>query len=398
MHLRSWGPFLLLVFVVGAIANSAVLVTLSVSLGIILGVTGWWQRHSLDGVTYQRKLRYRRGFPGEQVALRITVENHKLLPLSWLKVEDAWPRAVGPLDLTILAPSHILDQGFLTHAFSLRWFERTHRDYTLLFRERGYYALGPASLSSGDLFGMYEREGVSGSVERVTVFPRLLTRQELRLPTENPFGNKPTRRRVFEDPNRPRGARAYTPEDEFKRIHWPATARSGTLQVKEYEPVSGAVLMVCLNVVTFPHYWEGVYPALLEQLISLTATLIYYGMEDGYSVGLATNGALARSDRPFRAPPGRSARQLGHLLQALAEVTPFTTAPFERFLVKMSPEIPYGATLVLVTAWVTPELRETLMRLKRYRPHITLISLEQKAPLAIPGVRILHRPFEDSSG
>jgi uncharacterized protein (DUF58 family) len=395
MRLRVWGPILGLAFALGAIANSALLVTLSVTVAIILGVTVAWRNHALDGVAYRRRIRYHRGFPGEKTPLTIEVQNNKLLPITWLKTQDPWPRAAGPEDLQILAPSHILEEGYLTHAFSLRWFERAERRYTLLLRERGYYRVGPARLTSGDLFGMYEREVTSGQTEMLTVFPALLPRASLGLPTEDPFGDRATRRRIYEDPNRPRGVRPYQPQDEFRRIHWPATARTGALQVKEYQPVSAQALMACLNIATFPHYWEGVYPALLERLVSLTATLLYYAYDDGYAIGLASNGALARSDRPFKLKPGRSARQLSQVLQALAEITPFSTAPFERYLLKVTPEIPYGVTLVLLTALVTDELAETLLYIRRYRPHLTLISLAQDAPPDLPGIRCVHLPFRE---
>jgi uncharacterized protein (DUF58 family) len=189
------------------------------------------------------------------------------------------------------------------------------------------------------------------------------------------------------------GVREYRPEDGFRRIHWPATARTGELQVKIYQAVSTQVLVVCLNVATFPHFWEGVYPALLEQLIKVTATLVYQSIQDGYSVGLISNGCLAHADQPFHIAPGRSPRQLAKLLQALAEVTPFTTAPFEKYLLKSAPVIPYGATLILVTGLVTPDLVDTLVRLKKYRRNMTLISLEDKTPPAIPGIRTVHLPF-----
>ncbi len=395
MQLRSWAPFLLVCFFFGAILHSPILVTLAISLGVILAVAGWWRQHALDGIVYRRRWHYHRGFPGEQTSLQITVENRKLLPISWLRVSDPWPKAVGPADLAVLAPSHVTDEGYLTHLFSLRWFERVHRDYTLTFRQRGYYRVGPAQLTSGDLFGMYEvrQDGARG--DALTVFPELLPPSTLNLQTEDPYGDRHTRRRLFEDPNRPMGVRDYHPEDEFRRIHWPATARTGQLQVKVYQPVSTQVMVVCLNVATFPHYWEGVYPALLEQLIKVTATLVYQNIQDGYSVGLISNGCLARADQPFHIPPGRSPRQLATLLQALAEVTPFMTAPFEKYLLKSAPSIPYGATLILVTGLVTPELVDTLVRLKKYRRHMTLISLEEKAPAPVAGVRMIHLPFTE---
>ncbi len=57
------------------------------------------------------------------------------------------------------------------------------------------------------------------------------------------------------------------------------------------------------------------------------------------------------------------------------------------------PQLPYGATLVIVTAFVNQELAETLLRLKRYRAHTTLISLDNNPPPELPDVRIIHLPF-----
>ncbi len=393
MRPGSWVPFLLLCFILGAVLHSPILLSLGFTLAMILAVAGWWRKHSLDEVSYRRGWHYHRGFPGEQVPLRIEVENRKILPLTWLSTTDAWPKAVGPDDLSILAPSHITDEGILTHRFSMRWYERACREYTLTLRQRGYYRIGPVTLSSGDLFGIYEEKRTVSNADALTVFPEVLPFTELKLQTDDPFGDRRSRRRLFEDPNRPMGVRDYHPEDGFRRVHWPATARTGQIMVKVFQPVSTQELVVCLNVATFPHYWEGVYPALLEQLIKVAATLIYYSVQDGYSVGLISNGCLAHADQPFHIPPGRSPKQLARLLQALAEVTPFITAPFEKYLLKSAPSIPYGATLILVTGIVTADLADTLVRLKKYRRNMTLISLAEPAPPAIAGIRAVHLPF-----
>ncbi len=395
MPVRSWAPFLIVTFAAGLIFHSAVLISLPVVLGTILGVAIFWQSHALDKIHYRRRFHYRRGFPGEQTTVTIEVENQKILPIAWLRTADPWPRAVSPDDPTIIAPSHIPDQSLLTHAFSLRWFERTTRKYTLTFHKRGYYALGPVSLASGDLFGMYEERKDLETKDHLTVFPELLPFNMLNLPTEDPFGDRRSRRRLFEDPNRPMGVREYQPDDDFRRVHWAATVHTGELQVKVYQPVSAQVLMICLNVATFPHYWEGIYPDLLEHLIKITATLASRGIQDGYSVGLISNGCLATADQPFHLLPGRSPQQLARILQALAEVTPFMTAPFEKFLLKSMPEIPYGATLVVVTALVSEELAEMLLRLRKYRRHLTLLSLEEREPPLMPGIRVIHLPFRE---
>jgi uncharacterized protein (DUF58 family) len=395
MEPKRWIPLMVALWVLGALMGISVLVAFTSMLVVVIGLASWWQRHSLDGVTYLRRPYFRRSFPGERVSIRIEVENRKILPLSWLRVQDPWPKAVAPEDEDLLAPTHLPDQGLLTNVFSLRWYERTRRAYSLLFRKRGVYTLGPARLEAGDLFGLYSRSEERGPVERLTVFPGLLSFRDLQLPADDPFGDRRSRRRLYEDPNQPIGVRDYLPEDSFRRVHWPATAHTGQIQAKVYQPVSANVMVVCLNTATYSRHWEGTYPALFEHLVQVAATLVNQGIEDGYRVGLISNGCLAHADQPFRIPPGRSPGQLSRLLEALAGVTPLATSPFERFLIKEIPRVPYGATLLIVTGVTPPELGEALIQLKHRGRHITLLSFAELAPPEIPGIRTFHIPFKE---
>ena len=396
MLARSWGPVLVLVFLVGIFANQPWAVAFSVSVTLVVAAADYWKKHALREVVYRRKWRYRRGFPGERLDVQIEIHNRKLLPISWLRVIDPGPYAVGTEDESILAPSHIELLGELVTLTSLRWFERVVRSYVLLLRKRGVYPVGPALLESGDFFGLFDSFHEQTTSDLLTVFPELLPLSFLQLRAEDPFGDLHSPRRLFEDPNRPMGVRDYHPDDGIRHIHWPATARTGTLQVKVYQPVSSRVMMVCLNVSTARQYWLGVDVDLLEHLVKVAATLAYNGVQDGYAVGLVSNGCLAHSDRPFNIPPGRSPSQLAMVLAALAGVTPFTTSPFERYLLHSMPKVPYGATLVVITSVVTQELCEILLLLRRYRTHTTLLSLEATPPPDLPDIRTIHLPFQGS--
>jgi uncharacterized protein (DUF58 family) len=395
MSRERWLPILGIVFLFGTIANIPYLTTFSAALAVLLVITSWWRRHALDGVNYRRRPYYRRAFPGEHVPLQVEVENNKPLPLSWLRIEDPWPLAVGPEDDAILAPSYLPEQGLLTNLFSLRWFEKSKRTYTLLFRKRGLYKVGPATLQSGDVFGMYELSRKEEQSEYLTVFPEIIPLEHMDLPAEDPFGDRRSRRRIFEDPNQPMGVREYRSEDGFRRIHWPATARTGHLQVKVFEPTSAQVAMICLNVSTSDHHWEGVYYELLEHLVSVSATIATRYIQDGYQVGLISNGCIAHADRPLNFPPGRSPKQLGALLDALAGVTPIVMVPFEQVLLREMPRVHYGASLLVISAVTSPILMETLLRLKRHNRKITLLSLAEEPPGEVPGMEIFHRPFQE---
>jgi uncharacterized protein (DUF58 family) len=390
-----WLFFLLLIFLLGVFFQIPLLPTLATAVAVVIGVAYWWHKHALDNISYRRKFHYRRAFPDEEVPVRLDVENRKLLPISWLRIRDPWPKSVAPLEEETLAPSHISGVGEMVNLFSLRWFERARRNYVLKFRKRGVYTIGPAKMESGDLFGIYSETKQVGKSEKLTVFPKLVPHLDMELPAEDPFGDRRSRRRMFEDPSRPMGVREYRPEDEFRRIHWPATARMGELQVKVYQPTSNQVMVVCLNAATGPHHWEGVYPELLEYLVRLSASVVHKGIQDGYQVGLISNGAVGEADRSFRILPGSSSRQLAHLLEILAGVSPIVTASFDRFLMKELPRVPFGATLVIVSAVNTPAINETLVRVKQRGRKIVLISLAEEPPPNIKGIQIIHLPFKE---
>lgn len=393
MTADSWYPVLGLAIFVGAIFNIPWLIYISAAVVLVVAAANLWCKKSLDQITYRRRWVYKRGFPGEKTQVRIQVENHKWLPVSWLRVSDTWPLEAAPTDADALAPSHIPSQGLLVNLYNLRWFQRISRTYDIQFRQRGVYAVGPAKMESGDLFGLFEEEHDIDQQDLITVFPELLPVSALKLPSQDPFGDSRTRRRLFEDPNLTVGVQPYHPEDDIRRIHWPATARSGDLQVRVFQPVSARVLVVCLNVTTMEFAWLGTEPQTLEQLVRLGATVCYQALDDGYSVGLISNGCLAHSDQPFNIRPGRTHEHLALILQALAGVTPFTSISFDQYLLSIMPQVPLGASLVVITALVTPALTENLATLKRYRGNITLISLAESPPPDIPGIQNVHLPF-----
>jgi uncharacterized protein (DUF58 family) len=243
------------------------------------------------------------------------------------------------------------------------------------------------------LFGIYDKTQEVAGIDRLTVFPALLPLENLVLSPEFPIGEQRSRRRISEDPNQVMGVRDYHPEDNFRKIHWPATARIGQLQVKVFQPTSAQVLIICLNVSTHQRYWEGINPYLFENMLSLAASLVNQGIQDGYRVGIISNGCLTNSDQPFHIQPGRSPQQLATLLEALAGTTPVVVAPFERLLLREVPRVPLGATLLILTAVTNPELLETILRLRKHERRIVVLSVADEAPPNLPRIECLHMPF-----
>ncbi len=390
---EAWAWLVIFLLAFGYLFKADGLLVLGGVMAPVLLLAWWWNRAALENLIYDRRVRFWRAFPDERVDCEISIENHAWLPVPWLRISDRWPRPVGPEDGSPLGPAHSEAEGLLDMVLALRGRARLRRRYPLRFRRRGIYAVGPVRLTAGDPFGFFRSEVVRRRMQRLVVFPRLRPLRELGLRADDPFGVRPTARRLYEDTSQPIGVRDYQPEDGFRRIHWPATARTGHLQSRVYQPVSGMDVVICLNVTTLEQHWLGVQPELLEALTSTAATLVYEAFQRGHRVGLISNGTVAHGGRAFRIAPGRSRQQLPRLLEALAGLTPIVTAPFERFLLRQAPHLEYGSLLVVVTAITPPELLEALMRLRARTRRTTLISLAEAPPGHIPGVQTVHLPL-----
>jgi uncharacterized protein (DUF58 family) len=390
---EAWSRVALLLLVIGLVFQRAGLLALVGVMIAVFGVAWYWNRASLISLFYRRKIHYRRAFPGEKVPCEIEVENSKWLPLGWLVTEDRWPLAVGPEEEQLLAISQSPEDGLLQFVLAMRWFHRIRRGFSLVFRRRGIYTVGPAHAYSGDPFGVFESQVDLEPQQSLIVFPEIKEVEELELNPRDPFGPRKTTRRLFEDISNPMGIRDYRPEDSFRKIHWPATARVGRLQTRVYQPVSGLDLIICLNVATFDPYWLGVRTSLLEALLSTAASHVYRTFRLGYRVGLTSNGGIAHMGRSYLIPPGRSPQQLPRLLEALAGVTPVVISEFGNFLIAQAPRMEYGSTLLIITAVMTSPITEALIRLKSRARKVMLISLAQEEVESISGVDVIHQPF-----
>jgi uncharacterized protein (DUF58 family) len=392
---HRWLNLAIIILIIAIIGQIRELLAMVAFMLVVVFVSWMWSRNSLRGLVYERKFRYRRYFPGEIVEAQIIVENRKLLPLPWLQAEDMWPLRIAPLDESTLSRAeNDPDHGYLINTYALRWYERIRRRYTLQARCRGVFEIGPASLLSGDPFSLFDRKiALEGRHDVLIVYPRIKTLAELGLPLKDPFGDRQVQQRLFEDPSRTMGIRDYVPQDSFRHIHWKATARTGSLQTRVYEPTRSLRSVLCLNVATFEQYWRGVWPDMLEYEMEVAASLAKWGLEQGHSVGMTANGTLAHADQPFRIPPSRNLNQLPRLLEALAAVSYFVSSSFDRFLIEESPRISWGATLVLITPFVNENIAASVLRLRDSGRRLVLIGLGKAEPPFINGVLTYHLPI-----
>lgn len=318
-----------------------------------------WSHLSLKGVRLERFIYQDRAFPGEEVEVGLRLENRKPLPLPWVEVADEVPPALLPTG----AP------GFSTSLLGYRALTRRRR---LLCRRRGYYPLGPAVVSSGDIFGLYHRQATFARRDYITVYPKLYPIEDLGLPSAHPLGESRARRRLFQDPTRTIGVRDHQPQDPLRHIHWKATARHGRLQVKVFEPTTTLCAILVLGV-------EGLEGEELELAMSAVASVARRLIEERSLVGLLANSPLRPGGQPLELPPRSGMGQLVSILEALARTNPPPCLPLEELLDSRRAGLPYGATLVLVHRAPGPALLSRLTGLRRTGHPVALLHTDGMA-------------------
>ncbi len=110
----------------------------------------------------------------------------------------------------------------------------------------------------------------------------------------------------------------------------------------------------------------------------MAASIANYAFEQRYEVGVVANGCIPHSDQPIKVLPSRRPDQLARVMEALAAVTSFATSSIQVLLLAESPRLPWGSTLVVVTAVITDELLDALLRLHEAGRRLVLVSLEEE--------------------
>lgn len=377
------GRFLILaLFIISLVLRSPLLLLLVILLALVAGASALWGRYCLDGVTYARRFETERLFCGEQTEVWIEIVNAKPLPLAWLKAEDEFPDDFH-VERTELTGSSKPHRKTLTNLLSLRWYERVRRRYHLTAQRRGAFEFGPVVLSSGDIFGFQLRLNEIASKQTVLVYPRLVPLADLRLRAARPGGELRAERRIIEDPLALAGIRDYRPGDSVRHIHWKSTARRGQLQTKVFEPGASQQIVLFLNGQTMTHAYEGVIGDYLETVLVVGASLAKAALDARYPVGMFTNNSSRDEARRVRLPASRHGAQLTRILETMAQLTPFTRLHFDELLRLEAAQLPYGATLLAVSAIVTEPILSALLTLHDAgHPVALIVANDQPQPLA----------------
>ncbi len=390
---ERWVTLFVFIAALGALLRIPALAALGIIGVCIAASTAWLRRRALRGIVYERRFNETRLFVGETVTVSGHVANRGRLPAISLQIDDSAPKgfqradrpardAPEPADWRAPDASEDGDDELavpMSQLLALKPGEHTSRSVILRATRRGYFAFGAPRLRAFDLLGMSLAERADPTRDALIVYPQVFPLDKLGIPTRDPFGAMPAMRRLIEDPSLVMGSRDYQYGDSFRQIHWKASAHMSRLQTRVCEHTSDPTVMILLNVTTLKHDWHGTDVERFEWALSVAGSVATWAESIGCTVGLSSNGCAPNMPEAVRVKPRRSPRQLSQLMESLAVLASFTALHFDLFVLTEQRHLPFGATMIVITPLLTPELEASLLRLHALGKRIILISVDRAA-------------------
>ena len=381
---ESWLLITLTLLIVSLITQQVplLLVTLLVCLtGLLIRI---WSHYALARVSHEHQLSTERAFFGDTVTVEVSVSNRKMLPLPVVELGLEAPEELKVLRGTVTPATGNPFRINLSSFFAMGWYHRVTRRYQVECSKRGYYTFGPFSIAVRDPFGFTSQESESPETNTLLVYPRILPLKELGLPSTEILGERRIRRQLFDDPLRIVTSRDYITGDPLNRIHWKATARRGALQTRVLESTTTPNLVIFLDVNTMQTRFQGPVEGPLETAIIVAGSIASHAINAGHNVGLYVNEPYRGTREPMKLAPSRHPDHLQRIFVMLAHPQGWPLYPIERMLSTEGRSLPWGASIVVVTAAPTGPLVGVMRRFKRAGRSVSLIQVRNTADTVVP--------------
>lgn len=319
-----------------------------------------WARSLARGLQLVREMRFGWAQVGDQMVERFTLLNNGWAPAVWVELEDY-----------STLPEYRAGRGTrVGGGRSVRW----HTD--ALCTRRGLFVLGPASVRTGDPFGVY-----TVTIDYPTSLPLMVLPPVVSLPTiEVSPGGRTGEGRPRADALEPTvsaaSVREYFPGDGLRWIHWRTSARHDDLFVRLFDGTPAGDWWIVLDMDRSVQAGEG-QDATEEHGVILAASLAGRGLRSGRAVGLVGSG-----EPLVWLPPRGGESQRWEILRALAQVS-LGSCPLADLLVRMRSMLSQCASLVIITPDVDDAWLQALLLLLRRGAVPTVLLLD---PVSFGGV------------
>jgi len=308
---------------------------------------------------------------GETIRLALRVRNHGLLPRSMVELVDRLP-FVGA------ARGEVPDSVVLGQLAWVPGGAERELPVEVVAEKRGLYRLGPVGLASRFPLGLAEARQVRDAGRAtLTIYPEIFPIVALPLRgAPNLIHRGSLQLTDGAGSSEFCGLREYRPGDSPRHIHWPSSARSNELMVREYEPQASASLCLILDQHARANLGMG-REASFEVAVRIAASIARHATLHGMPVRVVGHG-----DVPLEIPAGCGEAHYQEILDALAVVAADGATPYPEVLEAAARPVARGETVVTfhseaTRAGRTPDALAALALLRSRGAHLLAICFDR---------------------
>jgi uncharacterized protein (DUF58 family) len=312
---------------------------------------------------------------GNTFQREIILTNPGQIPRLWLNLHDN-TNLPGHQDATMI---NIL--GRQSHLWQT----------TFNCQKRGYYHLGPTTVTATDPFGIFTNQRVLGQEQNITVYPATIDLPLFRFASFSDFGYGSGYQSVSRISPNASSIREYASGDSLHHIHWRSTARTGSLMVKMFDADRSynisKTAWILLDINEKSHFGRD-SECSDEYAITIAASLVRKYLQGGMRVGI-----MASDDRRYFAPAERGEEHLWEILEVLALMKGDWKTELNEVVSQHLDSFRDNPLVIIVATSATESLMETVHQLKNRADSVVVVLLDiasfQGRPSTLDNSRVL---------
>ncbi len=393
-----------LLLLVGMLLGASLLVYSAYVLFAVFWLSRYFSQRWTNSLVATRTMSSDEIEVGEQVQIQLRLDNRDSLAIVWVLIED-----VLPLQALTGPPPALEVDGSRLRICSVAAKSSRIVAYKLTALRRGYFQIGPTIAETGDLLGLHRRFRALTSPAYLLVLPKLVPLAGYEIASRRPVGEINVTYRLLEDPTMVSGIRQYQNGDPLRSVHWRASARTGQLQCKQFQPtsVAGATVVVDLHRRSNPDHHE---PVRTDLAVTAAASIFHTLLLLQQQFGLISNGrdaadriaerqakkefaSLESAQRevamrststrmlPVVVPTGRGPAHFQQIHRALARLERTDGLSLQELLVETQCRMPRDASVIVVLQEIddTAALALGMLRRQGYAVSAIINNYENEA-------------------
>jgi uncharacterized protein (DUF58 family) len=341
-----------LCWVAAVVFGSPALYPVAAGLVLVVPLAAAWVRATLRQPRVTRRWPHEGLLEGDDVRVELVLEREPGLPLPTVLAHERVGRVAEE-------EVELRSRGRGRHTGS----------YRLRDMPRGRHGFAPVRLSIADPFGLAEASLALEERQAVVVYPRLVDLDQLFF--DGGAGPEHGRRLLL---RRPVGfelhsVRDYQQGESLRRVHWPSTARRGSLMVKELEDSPRDEVAVLLD--GDP---AAVVGSSFDAAVRAAGSILLAQVRRGRRCVLVLNTAGRETQRV-----SSDRQEWQRALELLAAAQPDAQGPAAALLQSADGPAARSLELVVVTSRIEPSLVDRLLERALTRRGVALVHVEAES-------------------